>query len=699
MPHSVVNLIPGVDQNRTPTLNEAGVSYCNLIRYFQDKQGQHFIQKLGGWTKFFSSAITSPIRCLLGWEDLNKNAWLAVGAEQELSVIANSAKTDLTPHTFVSNSTLNLTTNAGDSQVGIIDSNGVVTSEFDAVYLMTPISIGGIILSGPYKTIPTRDVPYFINSEDIYGNPVPALNSISGGGVVPAFSSTIGSPIITVTFPNHGLSNGQNTSFLVPTTFGGVTIYGIYKVQDVTDANTYTILASMAATSTVSNSYMNGGLAQYVYYLTFGPVSSFGPYGSGIYGDGLYGIGSTQPPTVGAPITCTDWTLGNFGAFLIASPETDTNTGPYVQTGGAIYYWDPGNLSIGPQVIVGAPFFNDGFFIAMPQRQIIAWGSEELGIQDPLLIRWCDVNDFTSWIAQPTNQAGSYRISEGSKIVAATQGPQQGIIWTDISVWSMQYIGQPDIYSFNKISNGGGMLSRKASGSLYGVIYWLSQNQVMYMAPGGKPEILPCSVWDVIFQELDFDHLDKVRFAANSYFSEIAWYIPTNGSNGAITSYAKFNVALNTWDFGSLNRTAWIDQSVLGAPIGASALAPGVNYIYQHETSLNADGLPMDSWFQTGYYAMSEGDYYVTVDQFWPDFKYGLYNSAQTANAYVQFILAEYPTDVGIVTNPFLANYLTKYFTPNVRSRLTALKMGSIDLNSFWRVGRCRYRGQPDGEY
>ena len=116
----------------------------------------------------------------------------------------------------------------------------------------------------------------------------------------------------------------------------------------------------------------------------------------------------------------------------------------------------------------------------MPERQIVAWGSTLNGIQDPLLVRWCDINDFTSttsWINLSTNQAGSYRIPRGSKIVGAIQGPQQGLIWTDLAVWSMQYINQPYIYAFNEIGTGCGLKARKAATSLNGVVYWMGQSQ------------------------------------------------------------------------------------------------------------------------------------------------------------------------------------------------------------------------------
>ena len=123
---------------------------------------------------------------------------------------------------------------------------------------------------------------------------------------------------------------------------------------------------------------------------------------SGGYGTGVV---PTEVPR-GSAITATDWTLDNWGEVLIACPRN-----------GPIFTWAPsqgyGNAAMIPQ----APIVNSGMFLAMPQRQIMAWGSTYTGIQDPLQIRWCDVNNYNQWATTVTNQAGGYHIPTGSLIV------------------------------------------------------------------------------------------------------------------------------------------------------------------------------------------------------------------------------------------------------------------------------------------
>jgi hypothetical protein len=428
---------------------------------------------------------------------------------------------------------------------------------------------------------------------------------------------------------------------------------------------------------------MNSGNAHYVYYNGIGPLPGGTGYGIGPYGGGGYGTGIPPAAGTGTPITAIDWTLDNWGETLIACPLN-----------GPIYQWNPTTGDPVALIIPEAPSVNDGMFVAMPQRQIIAWGSTFTGVKDPLLIRWCDVDNYSSWIASVTNQAGSYRIPKGSRLVQCIQAGQQGLVWTDLGIWAMQYAGPPYVYQFNELGTGCGLIGRKAATSVGGVVYWMGQSQ-FYRLSGGGIEPIRCPVWDVVFQDLDTTNLDKIRVAANSRFGEIAWYYPTNSNGGEVSHYIKYNYILDQWDFGELARTAWINESVLGPPIGA---APNT-YIYQHETSPDADGEPMVSSFQTGYFVLTEADYKMFVDQVWPDMKWGYYDGTQNANINLTFYVTDYPGQTPTAYGPYTLTQATKYITPRFRGRLVSIKIESNDIGSFWRIGNTRYRYQQDGKY
>lgn len=858
MPHASLKLIPGVDQNKTPALNEAAISFSQLIRFIPDSKGLALPQKLGGWLKFFPNAIGSVVRNLWAWNDANDVSHIAVGAELSLDVITNGNLINVSPRSFTNNVPVYVETVSGSSIVTITDGynnsetttgasgtgiiatltfsgpytfpvgstinvsgvspsgyngNWVVYSStptsvsflssatgiqtvagtvasvsnitnYDVVNVVTPISVGGLVLFGLYQCYEDSPSKYKIIARDVLGNEqfaafttstitvtgasgtgttatltfssipaneIPPSGSlvtvagmspagyngsyivtassatslsydssevgtfVSGGtienyGTVPLFSTSQGSPTVTVVFPNHGNLVGNYFPILVPLAFNNVTLYGVYQVLTVSNSYTFSIQASTQANATSTTpTPLNGGEAQYEYFIGLSPPPVGAGFGVGPFGGGPFGIGVTPAIPTGSPITAEDWTLDNWGSILISCPIETTGLG------GPIFTWDPTSNQQNATIISTAPSSNDGIFVAMPQRQIIAWGSTFTGIQDHLLLRWCDVENYNQWIALPSNQAGSFRLPKGSRIIACLQAAQQGLIWTDLAVWSMQYIGQPYIYSFNEIGTGCGLIGRKAACSMNGVTYWMSQSQ-FYRLSGNGVEVIYCPVWDVIFQDLDTTNLDKIRVAPNSRFGEVAWYYPTIGNGGEISAYVKLNVNTQQWDYGALSRTAWINQSVLGAPIGAGPdPVSGGQYVYQHEflqstqtPCLNADTQPMTSSFQTGFFVLNEATEKMFVDQIWPDMKWGFYDGqynggavyqTPTASVLLTFFVCDYPGQTPVAYGPFTLTQATTYVTPRFRGRLVSIKIESNDINTFWRLGNIRYRLQPDGRY
>jgi hypothetical protein len=700
MPHASVKLKPGVDVTETPALNEAGISASNLIRFIADRNGLGLIQKLGGWVKYYPNQMVAKVRALLAWEDTNAKSHLAVGTElvtgqaySNLSVITDGTLDPITPTYNLDNVTAAVSSTSGSTIFTITDATTTGITVYDSVYIQTQISIGGVILYGLYPCITVDNTHYSIQATDRLGQPI-AATSTSTSPTLPSFATTNGASLITVTLNNHGYVAGDTFPVIVSTTVGGITLFGNYIVLSTgLTANAFQLFAANNATSTTTGS-LNGGNARYLYSRGTGaPITSTG-YGVGGYGAGGYGTGVSITPISGTDIGCDDWTLDNWGEILVACPTSyfpPANTAMFQP----IYTWSPTAGDQTAVIIPTAPPVNDGMFVAMPQRQIVAWGSTFTGIQDPLLLRWCDANNLNTWIAEYTNQAGSYRIPRGSKIVACMQGPQQGLVWTDLGLWTMQYIGQPYVYSFNEMGFGCGLVGHKAAAVINDVVYWMSGSQFFTLASNGvKP--VPCPVWDVIFQDLDTTQVDKIRAGVNSRFNEVTWYYPTKSSGGEVTAYVKLNVALLEWDYGTLSRSAWIDQSVVGKPVGAD---PTTRYLYQHEISNNADGSPILSSFTTGYYAMSEADVKTFVDQVWPDMKWGEYGGAQSATVNITFNVTDYAGQAPTAFGPYPVTVNTKFISPRFRGRLVSITISSNDVNSFWRIGNIRYRLQQDGKF
>lgn len=785
MPHASLKLIPGADRNRTETLNEAAIWDCNLIRFVPDRQGQGLPQKVGGWEDFFPTAnAPSPVRAINVWADNSDTRYLGIGTETAAyTSTEKSGFVNRSPQYYTTDIPVSFTTVSGSSSVSVTDTGSSVTS-YDAIYLQTPVSVGGLVLSGFYSLRNPLLAPnsYSITAANVIGVLQEATSGVTGGAV-PSFTSTGGSLTITVTLNNHGYSVGSTFPVLVSTTVGSAVLHGNYIVTSLPTAdpiNTFTIAASKDPVTSTTVS-MNDGKARITYFLGQTVVPPVG-YGFGGYGLGGYGVGTaanigrtytgvtitgpvgtTYTATVNAAVTIpvnsvavigavgskvnytvtgstygsttstftfnsasaptggpsysvtinnwgfvmpdfgepsTDWSLDNWGAYLLASPH-----------GGGIFYWNPEDAGDKLVVVPNAPQVNEGIFVAMPERQVVAYGSSFSTIQDPMLVRWCDIADLTDWFATVVNQAGSYRIPKGSKIVGGMQGPQQGLLWTDIGVWAMQYVNQPLIYSFNEVGSGCGLVGRKAMGTLGGAVYWMSQSQFFSLSGDGV-QTLPCPIWDVVFQTIDPDFWENVRCAPNSRFGEIAWFYPTLSNKGTPlegvpTNYVKYNTLLQQWDFGVMPRTAWTDQNVFGPPIGAaSEYNPDTGVttysVYQHEVGNTANGGVIDAYFQTGYFAIQEGELKTFIDQVWPDMKWGT-GTSDNAVIKITFYTADYPGDTPrehVFDNIVKA---TQFLTPRLRARLVSIRVESstnpANADIFWRLGNIRYRFQPDGKF
>lgn len=573
-------------------------------------------------------------------------------------------------------------------------------------------------------------------------------------GTTPQFYTTSGSNSVTVIMPDHGFSAGSYFYVLNPTLVGGITIQGSYPVQTIPNSYTFTILTPSAATST-DNQYqgavpVTGGTGSgssvtlnypatpFTHSLTIAPAaaeltSGVNPTawngwhtvtastgtsvtyanstaGSWVLGGSvaplggavgyIYSSNATPTPTSGPPGGF--WTLDNWGNDLVAvSSDTPVLAYPnFTVPYQPIWIWDATGPTPATALQFGPPASN-GAFVAMPERQIIAWGSSFSGVIDPLLIRWCDINNFNTWVAQTTNQAGSFRLPSGAEIIGARQTPQQALIWTDIEVWAMQYINQPYVYGFNKIGQGCGLIGRYAHGVLGGITYWMSKTQ-FFMLNGDGVVSIPCPIWDVVFQDLDLVNADKITCAPNSMFQEIAWYFPVKSGNGENSQYIKLNVAGLAagqgpiWDFGTLDRSAWIDVSVLQQPIGFSPLN---EYIYQHEISPDADGAAMGESFTTGWFALDEGDVMPFVDQVWPDCIWGYYGQAQNASVTFTISGQDFPGQTAQTVGPYTINKSTTYISPRIRHRLLSFTVSGTGTGTWWRLGGIRYRFQPDGKY
>lgn len=466
-----------------------------------------------------------------------------------------------------------------------------------------------------------------------------------------------------------------------------IEIQGTYTAIEITDADNFVIsIAQVPDLDSVIE--MNGGDAEILYYIALGPAAAASGYGVGTYGTGGYGIGVPATSVqMGDPIAADDWTLDNWGDTMLSCPQ-----------GGGIYTWRPNTGMETAQLIAQGPPFNEGVFVSQQTQMIIAYGStanQTIGLdRDPLLVKWCNNGNFLQWAIGIDTQAGSRRLSTGSKIVGGLSVPQQELLWTDLGLWAMNYLGSlaAGVWGFNQIGFSCGLIGKHAVARLGANVYWMSAANFFRLGQGVEP--IPCTVWDVVFQDLNTEHQHKSWAWANTPFNEVWFFFPRASTSATEPDYyVKLNVLEGTWDHGPLSRTCGIDQSLLGRPIAATP----AGLIYQHEVSRNADGAALTASFTTGFFQISDGADNMFVDWAIPDFKYNEYPDTTGATVQITLYSQYYPGQTPQTHGPFSVTAATPYFNPRLRGRLVSMKVESSDLDSFWRLGGIRFRVAPDG--
>lgn len=664
----------------TQLANQGGWSLSNLIRY---RQG--FAEKIGGWLKLFAQAVAGKVRALHAYEDLANNKNLVIGTDGGLQIYVTGAsfptpvlanvklarRTDTALYAGANLGTISGT--AGSPNVTILD-NGHGAQVGDQVALPVTISVGGVIILPQTVTISakTTNTWTFVNSSNLVTN----ANASGLFGTTPIFSITaaeLNTQTCRVALSAHGLSVSSTFQVQFAVVWqsfpGGVSVpAGSYAVASVIDANTFTITTT--------------GITQTA--LAFGAEAGFDPAQPAGTIDGLWGLVYYLAATPISPDG--QWFLDNLGGSVVIG----------LGNGGIYLFTPPVSASGGPtsaQIIANAPLINAAMFVAMPQAQIVALGSESVigsGVQDPLMIRWCDAGNPTVWTASATNQAGAFRLSKGSQIVGGIQAPQTGLIWTDVDLWSMSYIQPPLVYSIVIVGRGCGLISPKAMATLGRTTYWMSQKQFFSFGDNGVQPI-ECPIWDTIFNNLQAQPLQfsTIFAGANEAFQEVWWFYPSlASSNGECDSYVKWVPAqgANGWDYGSLARSAWLSTSVFGMPLSADFNL----HILQHETGFNDDTNGMQGVFaETGFFDIGDGDVIPLIKGMIPDIKWFGNGGALNFTLWAQ----DHSGDALQMLGPYTVTRTTRTIPARVRKRQIALRVDWAPTAGYSaRLGAIRAR-------
>lgn len=514
------------------------------------------------------------------------------------------------------------------------------------------------------------------------------------------FDTTSGSSTVTVTDAAGGYFVGDYVTFSGASAVGGLTIDGEYVIQSVGSGD-YTIDAGSNASSTATG----GSSVTAKYQINVGPATQTASvgWGSGGWGSGTWGSSSTGTDKMRL------WSQANFGEDLIASIRD-----------GAVYYWDSsagtGTRAVELSTLGGAsntPTVQTMILVSDVSRFVFAFGANVQGESsaDPLLVRWSDQEDAANWTPAATNQAGSLRLSRGSKIVSAKQARQEILVWTDSALYSLQFLGAPDVWGAQIVGENLSIVSQRAVAYSNGVAYWMGFGT--FYRYDGTVSALRCDLRKYVFNDINSVQVDQIFAGTCEEFNEVWWFYCSDGST-TVDKYVVYNYVQDIWYYGSLARTAWLDSPTDGVPIAATY----DNILVAHETGVDnnetSTSQAIEAYILSSEFDLSDrdtdGDSYMFVWRALPDVTFD--GSTASSPSVTLSLLplggsgsgyndpkSEGGSSSRAVTRTATApvEAYTDQVNIRVRGRQIALKLESSDIGVQWQMGFPRLDMRPDG--
>lgn len=457
--------------------------------------------------------------------------------------------------------------------------------------------------------IGTHKKLYLFSSARLYDiTPMRKASNLSGG-----ITTTNASAVVTITDIDHRAEPGDYIRIYDATAVGGLTLSGQYLVLGITDPDNFTITAASAASSGATG----GGSFTIEYDISAG-LDSNGEglgYGTADYGEGTYGT----PRGVGTGVTIKlrTWSLDNYGEDLIANYRD-----------GAIYRWDRSN---GPnsraEVIANSPRSAKRTLVNGTSGFVLALGSvDTFGNPDAMRVTWNEQNDLETWLSienvnDPNiTNAGGKRLDYGSEIITGLKTRSGNLVWTDTFLYGAQYLqGDPNGFGFPEYG-ACSIVSPNAAAELGGRVYTMCFDDFMLF--DGVLQIMPCEVYDYVFEDFDRDQADKVFAVTNRKNNEIWWFYPSLTGTGECDRYVVWNDTEKCWYYGSWSRTAMRDIALgaSGYPFAASGGRLHLHEIGTDEVVGATTTVP--AWFlESCELAIGGSDMNYIVRQFVPNFK------------------------------------------------------------------------------
>ncbi len=727
-----LGFLPGFNKQVTSTGAESQWTGGENVRF---RYGTP--EKIGGWNQLGQDKLTGAARGLHHFVNKNSTKFAAIGTNRILYVYSGGVYYDIHPLTNPSGTAI---TNAFSTT----NNDATVTLTFSGSH---NFQAGDIILFGDTTTFSA-----------ITGSNFGAADFCDKKFMVTSVPTT---DTITITMPSVETGSGATTS-------GGITYFQYYHVGPAEQVGAFgwgislwggNILGSL--TTTLNGALLNdaNGTGGSGTSITLASTTGFPSSGTnyiqvgteeisytGVSGNDLTGItraarGSTRAAhSSGDTVTNTSswtgwgsaaantdqvtdpglWSLDNLGSTLIALIHN-----------GECFEWD-GDLanatSTRATIISGAPTASRDMLVSTPDRHLVFFGTETTigtkSTQDDMFIRFSSQENINDYTPTATNTAGTQRLAAGSRIMGGKLGRNAIYIWTDTSLFTMRFVGQPFTFAFEQVGTNCGLIGMNAAVEVDGAAYWMSENGFFRFT--GKLESMDCLVEDYVYNDLNTTSNQLIYCGINNLFGEITWFYPTNTSNvvnRAVTySYLDSTAKRPIWFTNASSlfpRTTWEDSSVFGLPHGTQYDAgtdtsfdvtgntDGTTIYFEHELGVNqqlaatpATAIPAN--ITSGDYDITQkvirgaatnmadlrgdGENIMRVSRIIPDF------ISQQGNAIIQLDLRNYPNNAAASSSlgPFTVSTTTTKVDTRARARAIALTISNTAVDTSWKLGTFR---------
>jgi hypothetical protein len=702
MPLQKLQFRPGLNREGTDYSNEGGWYDGDKIRF---RSG--FPEKIGGWTQVSSKQFDGICRSLWVWANADAGAgseYLGVGTSAKYYIYFGGSYNDITP--IIHTSTLTgvastIATVSGSPTVTITDA-GYNPAVGDYVTITSTVAVNGITFAGGNYQV--KSVPSNTTFTVTFGSNASGTGTGTGGTVTLAYEYPVGSNAFSIgtgwgagpwsrgtwgSSYSSGIgqqlrlwSNDNFGADLVIAPRGGPIFYWtdistpstrasyLNTLADTVTAYTAAVTFSGSATSIT----VSGVDAQHIFpYMVVTGTNL--PAGTKVAS--TYVTGSTTVPitTTTSGASSGNYTFSYAGSFVPSETY---------------------------QVVASAI-----------QEFVIAFGANPYSPNNaatdfnPLLVRWSDQANPYQWIPEVTNQSGEFALTNGSYIMAARTTRQEILVWTDSAIYSMQYLGAPYVWGFQILMDNISVMSPNSMITINNVTYWMGKDR-FYMY-SGRVEVLPCALRQYIFADINQDQAYQVFAGANEAYNEVWWFYCSTNSN-TVDKYVIYNYLDRVWYYGTMARTAWLQNGSLQYPIAADYNSRLLNHEVGCDDLSTSNPQPIDAYVQSSDFDIGDGHNFGFVWRILPDVNF---NGSTTNNPTVTMTVKPRQnsgTAYGTADNPqvqsaqnytYVPEYTIQQFTGQVYTRLRgrqmAFRIESIGLGVAWQLGSPRIDIRPDG--